>query len=75
MSVTSSLNILSGQISPSPELRVQVRQLQKPRTLSCAMVVDILDDCSQEIQPRTAFLKLFDRRFADQLQDDNEIDP
>ena len=71
MSVTSSLS----QISPSPELRVQVRQLQKPQTLSCAMVVDILDGCSQEIQSRTAFLKLFGRYFADQLRDDNEIDP
>ncbi|KAK1762400.1 hypothetical protein QBC33DRAFT_623724 [Phialemonium atrogriseum] len=70
-----TLNVLPEQTSPSSELRVRVRQLQKPRTLSCAMVVDILDGCNQEIQPATAFLKLFDRRFADQLRRDNGIDP
>ena len=33
-----------------------------------------LAGCNQEIQPTTAFLKLFDRRFADQLRDDEGID-
>ena len=54
---------------------MRVRQLQVPRTLSCGMVVDILDGDKHEIQSTTAFLKLFDRRFADQLRDDNAIDP
>ena len=39
------------------------------------MVVEILDGFNRDIQPRTAFLKLFDRRFADQFREDNEIDP
>ena len=70
-----TLNILPERVSASQELQVRVRQLQLPRTLSCGMVVDILDGCSQGIQPTTAFLKLFDRRFADQLRDDNTIEP
>ena len=71
---TLTLNILPEQTSL--KLRVQVRQLQKPRTLSCGMVVDILDGCDQGgIQPTTAFLKLFDRRFADQLREREGIDP
>lgn len=62
-----TLNILSEQVSPLQKLWVWVRQFQKPRTLSCAMVVEILDGFNRDIQPRTAFLKLFDRRFADQF--------
>lgn len=39
------------------------------------MVVDILDGCNAGNLPATAFLKLFDRRFADQLRRDNGINP
>lgn len=41
------------------------------------MVVGILDSSNQEIQPSTAYLKLFasDRQFTDQLQRGNGIDP
>ncbi|RMD39894.1 hypothetical protein DV735_g5242, partial [Chaetothyriales sp. CBS 134920] len=39
------------------------------------MVVDILDDGQLFTTSSAAFLKLFDRRFSDQLRQDNGIDP
>jgi hypothetical protein len=55
------------QASSSSQILVRVRQLQSPRTLSCTMIVDILD---QSQSAKTAFLKLYDRRFADQFRRD-----
>ncbi|KAI0389068.1 hypothetical protein F5Y17DRAFT_473597 [Xylariaceae sp. FL0594] len=70
------LHISREPTSPSRSLRVRVRQPQKPWTLSCCMVVDILDGSDAENLPATtAFLKLFDPRFADQLRRDNGIKP
>jgi serine/threonine protein kinase len=69
-----TLNVLAehGNTLSSSQIRVQVRQLHSPRTLSCPMIVDILDEGQS---PKKAFLKLYDRRFADQLREDFGIDP
>jgi len=76
------LDILSRPVTPLPEqvtaarkLQVRVRRFQKPRTLSCCMVVDILAGAHHDLLPTTAFLKLFDRRFAEQHRYDNRIKP
>ncbi|KAK4198898.1 casein kinase I RAG8 [Triangularia verruculosa] len=55
-------------------LRVRIKTLQQPWTLSCCMIVDILCDSSDEVA-ETAFLKLFDWRYAAQQRSDNGIDP
>lgn len=59
---------------PSP-LRVRIRRLIS-ETLSCTMVVDVLDSNGSvvpELSP--AFLKLYDRRFAVQHRRDNGVEP
>jgi hypothetical protein len=66
---TITLNILSQNSDlPSPTISVRVREL-KTWTLSCTMVVDI--DGSPE---RTAFLKLYDRRFSQELRQSEYVD-
>jgi hypothetical protein len=69
-----TLNVIPehGHTLSSSQIRVQARQLHSPRTLSCPIIVDILDEGQS---PKTAFLKLFDRRFADQLREDYGIGP
>lgn len=54
-------------------IHARIREIHT-RTLSCTMVVDILDDSQPPTASSTAFLKLFDRRFADQLRRDNGIE-
>ncbi|KAK0636372.1 hypothetical protein B0T17DRAFT_613113 [Bombardia bombarda] len=54
-------------------IHARIREIHT-RTLSCTMVVDILDDGEPPTASSTAFLKLFDRRFADQLRRDNGIE-
>lgn len=53
-------------------LNVRIRKLHT-RTLSCTMVVDVLDETPTQVKPGVAFLKLFDQRFSDQLRKDNGI--
>jgi hypothetical protein len=67
---TITLNVLSRDNDlPSPTISVRIREL-KTWTLSCTMVVDI--DGSPE---RTAFLKLYDRRFSQGLRKNEYVDP
>lgn len=61
-----ALNFCSSHTSP---IRVRISELCT-RTLSCTMVVDIVDNGGTTLPPR-AFLKLYDRRFADQIRRDN----
>lgn len=64
-----TLNVCSGHASGlSSSIQVSIHELHT-RTLSCTMVVDILD--GGDLFPSRAFLKLFDRRFADQLRRDD----
>ncbi|KAF4976071.1 hypothetical protein FZEAL_7218 [Fusarium zealandicum] len=56
-----------------PTIQVQVRQLHT-RTLSCTMVVDPVGEVQSPNVENTVFLKLFDRRFAEQLRQDNGIE-
>lgn len=51
----------------STAIHVRIRKLHT-RTLSCTMAVDIED--GGQLLPSHAFLKLYDRRFADQLRRD-----
>lgn len=67
--------ILTLSILPESTLRVRIRKLHT-HTLSTTMVVDILDEGEHpEKVARTAFLKLFDRRFATDLREEWHIDP
>lgn len=70
-----TLNVLPnhGHASASV-MHVRIRQLHT-RTLSFTMVVDILDKQRPQTASGMAFLKLFDRRFAEQLRRDNGIEP
>ena len=54
----------------SSSIRVRIHEFHT-RTLSCTMLVDVIDGV--DILPSPAFLKLFDRRFSDQLRSDNKI--
>ncbi|KAH8663736.1 hypothetical protein BGZ61DRAFT_462559 [Ilyonectria robusta] len=68
------------------ELLVRVKRQNRPWTLSCGMVVENLEDVSDSDDDRglqqgqglgndrEAFLKIFDRRYAQQLRDDNGIE-
>ncbi|KAH9974590.1 hypothetical protein BGW80DRAFT_1301467 [Lactifluus volemus] len=69
-----TLNVLAehDHTFSSSQIRVKARQLHSPRTLSCPIIVDILDEGQS---PKTAFLKLYDRRFSDQLREDFGIGP
>lgn len=58
---------------PSP-IRVRIRRLIS-ETLSCTMVVDVLDDNLSVVPDLSpAFLKLYDRRFAVQHRRDNGVE-
>ena len=61
----------------NPNLQVKVRRQTRPWTLSCVMMVSIEapSGCLQSLDKGTdAFLKMFDRRGAQQLRQDHEID-
>lgn len=67
--------ILTLSILPESTLRVRIRKLHS-HTLSTTMVVDILEEGEDpEKVARTAFLKLFDRRFAADLREEWHIEP
>ncbi|KAK3939980.1 hypothetical protein QBC46DRAFT_436262 [Diplogelasinospora grovesii] len=61
-----------GEIRSASTVRARIRQLQNPRTLSCCMIVDLLGEGCPE---NPVFLKLYDRRFSEQLRRDHGIDP
>jgi serine/threonine protein kinase len=61
-----------GEISSASMVRARIRQLQNPRTLSCCMIVDLLGEGYSD---NPVFLKLYDRRFSEQLRRDHGIDP
>lgn len=61
-----------GQKSSDSTVRARIRQLQHPRTLSCCMIVDLLGEGGPD---NPVFLKLYDRRFSEQLRRDHGIDP
>lgn len=69
-----SLNIESSRsfLKAHSKVRLRVRKLQQPWTLSCGMVAVILDGIEEAT---ITFLKLFDRRWAYQLRSDNGIQP
>ncbi|KAF5634184.1 hypothetical protein F52700_5904 [Fusarium sp. NRRL 52700] len=62
------------------ELHVKIKQQKRPWTLSCGMIVELKDTadsettCETQRNPSEAFLKMFDRRFAEQIRQDNGID-
>ncbi|KAF5611152.1 uncharacterized protein FTJAE_14225 [Fusarium tjaetaba] len=62
------------------ELHVEIKQQKRPWTLSCGMSVELQDASDSETISETlrnqseAFLKMFDRRFAEQIRQDNGID-
>ncbi|KXX73193.1 Casein kinase I RAG8 [Madurella mycetomatis] len=64
--------------SPRQEVKVKIKNLQQPWTLSCGMVVDVLR-CEETTTKavsgtQTAFLKLYDWRFAAQYRDDQGVE-
>ncbi|KAK7428880.1 hypothetical protein QQZ08_004650 [Neonectria magnoliae] len=70
-------NTADNQQTP---LQVKVKQRIKPWTLSCGMVVEIEENPDASEPPEglrngdEAFLKMFDRRFAEQHRQDNVVD-
>ncbi|KAF5594391.1 hypothetical protein FPANT_4858 [Fusarium pseudoanthophilum] len=62
------------------ELCVKIKQQKRPWTLSCGMIVELKDTADSQAISETlrnqseAFLKMFDRRFAQQIRQDNGID-
>lgn len=62
------------------ELHVKIKEQKRPWTLSCGMIVEFQDTADSQIISETlrnqseAFLKMFDRRFAEQIRQDNGID-
>lgn len=69
--LTLSIILEPGKTRSASIVRAQIRQLQKPRTLSCCMIVDIL---GEGYGANPVFLKLYDRRFSEQLRRDHGID-
>jgi len=56
------------------DLRVKVKRQTRPWTLSCGMVITIEGPSSRPETGDQAFLKMFDRRGAQQIRQDNGID-
>lgn len=61
---------------PQEELKFKITKLQQPWTLSCGMLVDILtgEETNTSAAMQTAFLKLYDWRFAAQYRDDQAVE-
>lgn len=62
----------------STKVVLRIREPKQSWTLSCDMVVDVLGNsntCSGSTTVNTAFLKLYDWRFATQLREDRGIEP
>ncbi|KAF4466101.1 hypothetical protein FALBO_7037 [Fusarium albosuccineum] len=75
---TLTLSVRSGHPSTVPStIHVRIQQLHT-RTPSCTMVVNTLEPLekgSASEADKPCFLKLFDRRFSEQLRSHNGIDP
>lgn len=70
-----TLNVVRDHDEPSPwVLHARVRRLHT-RSLSCTMVVDLLDEEHVLLKDGVAFLKLFDRRFSDNLRSQCPFEP
>ncbi len=69
--LTLSIIPQHGELRSASTFRARIRQLQNPRTLSCCMIVDLLDEGCPD---NPVFLKLYDRRFSEQLRRDHGID-
>ncbi|KAF4964466.1 hypothetical protein FSARC_7608 [Fusarium sarcochroum] len=77
------LNVVSDTQTPQngTKRKVRVKRQIQPCTLSCGLVVEILDDtdhaeAENESKPnREAFLKLYDWRFAQGFREDNCVGP
>ncbi|KAI5866415.1 hypothetical protein GGS23DRAFT_550529 [Durotheca rogersii] len=61
-----------GEIRSASTVRARIRHLQSHRTLSYCMIVDLLDE---GLPDNPVLLKLYDRRFSEQLRRDYGIDP
>ncbi|KAH6867726.1 hypothetical protein B0T10DRAFT_502161 [Thelonectria olida] len=78
LQLNASPNNTANKLQTS--LQVKVKQRKQPWTLSCGMVVEIEEnsDGSEPIEglrkSDEAFLKIFDRRFAEQHRQDNGVD-
>ena len=70
-----TLHVSSGGLVSSSTLRVRILSLQQSQTLSCCMVVNVVDHFNPQFPPGVAFLKLFDRRFAEEFRTSNTMDP
>ncbi|MBE3049151.1 hypothetical protein IMZ48_42965, partial [Candidatus Bathyarchaeota archaeon] len=67
------LNLRAGpQGTP---ITVRIHKCNTPWTLSATMIVDVLEADAELSLPKRAFLKLHDRRFAEQHRDDKDVDP
>ncbi|KAH8180036.1 hypothetical protein LIA77_01555 [Sarocladium implicatum] len=71
---TLTLDMIATNESSTPVSTVQVgiRKLIQPRTLSCCMVVDVLDG---NISNDPLLLKLYDSRFSSKLRSEQEVGP
>ncbi|GAB1313412.1 hypothetical protein MFIFM68171_03622 [Madurella fahalii] len=66
------------RVDDSSDVKLKIQKPQQSWTLSCSMVVDILSNPNSNNHngtAHTAFLKLYDWRFASQLRDDQGIEP
>ncbi|KAK3985759.1 hypothetical protein QBC44DRAFT_345105 [Cladorrhinum sp. PSN332] len=57
------------------DLKVSIQNVIYSKTLSCVMLVDILDQGSSKRLPSSAVLKLYDRRFAEGFREQKRHDP
>jgi hypothetical protein len=69
---------LSKSDNEATTIQVKIKKQQRPWTLSCGMIVEIHQAPENFPSLSTGdevFLKMFDRRFTEQLRDDNGIKP
>ena len=69
-----TFKLQSDEQATSPPLQLRIKRLRQPWTLSCGMVVEVLQDPQNRVTQPIVFLKLYDRRFAAQLRKDNKFD-
>ncbi|KAM0283674.1 hypothetical protein ACHAO9_009602 [Fusarium lateritium] len=72
-----NLNVDANSDSEATTIQVKVKKQQRPWTLSCGMMVEI-QQAPKSLPGLSVgdevFLKMFDRRFAQQLREDHKID-
>lgn len=62
----------SPDTKPGSQIHVTIKQPQQPFTISSGMIVDVEEYKLLGMPSKTALLKLFDRRHADQLREEYE---